>query len=77
MTAAAQTPPSIATQPVSTSVGSGGNPAFTVGASGTQPLSFQWFYEGVGLAGATTSRLALTNVQGTNAGHYAVAVTPP
>jgi hypothetical protein len=48
---------------------------FTVTAGGTEPLSYQWQWNGVPIAGATESSLILTNLEATNAGNYSVVVT--
>src|ERR1019366_8014598 len=45
------TPPSIVTQPQSQTVGVGSNVTFTVTASGTAPLSYQWRLNGTNIAG--------------------------
>jgi hypothetical protein len=47
--------PSIITQPASQSVTLGQPATFTVVASGTGPLSYQWFVNGVAISGATSS----------------------
>ncbi len=60
--AAAAVPPAIVTPPASQTVFAGANVNFTVSASGTPPLSYQWQRNTVNIAGATTSSLALTNV---------------
>ena len=44
-------------------------------ASGTAPLSYQWRFNGTNLSGATSSALALSNVQTNNSGSYAVVVS--
>ncbi len=49
------TAPSITTQPSSQSVASGQTATFTVMASGTAPLSYQWQKAGVNISGATSS----------------------
>jgi hypothetical protein len=69
------TAPSIATQPVPQAVRAGTNVVFTVAASGTKPLYYQWRKDGNPLAGATSSILSLLNVQSTNAGTYSALVT--
>jgi hypothetical protein len=66
---------SIVTQPQSQSANTGGNASFSVGASGTGPLSYQWLLNGTNLSGATASTLSLTNVQLTDAGTYSVVVS--
>lgn len=53
----------------------GGNSVFTVAATSTDPLSYQWLSNGVALAGATRTALVLTNVQESDAGSYAVTIT--
>src|SRR4030095_17090027 len=47
------TPPSITTQPVDQTVIVGQMATFTVTATGTQPLSYQWTKDGVNITGAT------------------------
>ena len=68
-------PPSITAQPASQSVAAGANAAFSVTASGTQPLGFQWLFSNSPVAGATSATLTLTNVQSTNVGSYSVVIT--
>jgi len=46
-----------------------------VWATGTSPLSYQWWFGGEALAGRTGVILNLTNVQTSNAGLYTVVVT--
>lgn len=55
--------PDIVTQPQSTTVTAGDTATFTVTAVGTAPLRYQWYNEGLALAGATTSACLLPNVQ--------------
>jgi hypothetical protein len=47
--------PAITSQPVSQSVATGSTATFTVGASGTAPLSYQWFKNSAAISGATAS----------------------
>ncbi|MGA2173571.1 MAG: immunoglobulin domain-containing protein [Verrucomicrobiota bacterium] len=68
-------PPGIQTQPNNLTVTQGQNASFSVVASGTAPLNYQWNFNGTALSGATTSALTLTNVQTTGAGNYNVVVT--
>ncbi len=56
-------PPSIITQPQNQGVVIGANATFTVGASGTAPLSYQWRFEGANIGGATESSYTRMNVQ--------------
>jgi hypothetical protein len=69
------TAPFIVTQPVNQSVTAGANVTFTVSAGGTQPLYYQWRFNGTNLPGATASSLLLSNVQAGNAGLYSVLVS--
>jgi uncharacterized repeat protein (TIGR01451 family) len=68
-------PPNIAQQPVSITAEQGANLTFTVSATGTAPLAYQWQFGGDNLDGATNAALALTNVQTNQAGLYSVVVT--
>ncbi len=67
--------PTISSQPRSQSVAAGSNVTFSVTATGTQPLSYQWQRNGTNLSGATASSYTITNVQSSHAGNYAVIVT--
>jgi len=68
-------PPSITSQPLSQSVNQGANATFTVSASGSTPLSYQWRLDGANIAGATASSYTRSNVQPADAGSYSVVVT--
>jgi len=68
-------PPIILVQPTNQYAPQGYNAEFSVGASGTVPLSYQWKKGTKLIAGATTAVLLLTNVQTTNAGTYTVTVS--
>jgi endonuclease/exonuclease/phosphatase family metal-dependent hydrolase len=69
------TPPSITTQPQSQSVNVGASPTFTVSATGTAPLSYQWLFSGTNIIGANTNTCTRSNVQTNAAGNYSVIVT--
>ena len=75
LTVSAPTPPEISVQPVSQSTVAGGGVTFSVTASGTEPLSYQWRKDGSSISGATSSSLTLTNVQTEQLGAYSVVVT--
>lgn len=68
------TPPGITNQPVSLSVKQGSNATFTVGASGTAPLNYQWRFNSANISGATTNSYTVFNAQGSNMGNYSVIV---
>jgi hypothetical protein len=71
-------PPSVSAgaQPVGASVVQGNNYAFSVTASGTAPLAYQWYFNATNvLAGATSSTLPLTAVQPAQSGGYQVVIT--
>jgi glucose/arabinose dehydrogenase len=51
----ANTPPSITQQPANRTVPVGGTATFTVGASGSQPLSYQWQRNNGDITGATSA----------------------
>jgi len=61
----------------SLAVNAGSTATLTVTATGTAPLSYQWQFNGVNIAGATSATLVLTNVNASNDGNYAVIVSNP
>jgi hypothetical protein len=69
------TPPVISVQPSDHSVFQGTTVSLSVGATGAQPLSFQWIKDGSPLVDATNAVLTFTNVQVGQSGTYAVGVT--
>ncbi len=74
-------PPTITNPPASQAVLGGAGAGFSVGATGTAPLSFQWQQNGTNLAnganisGSATAALTITNVFSTNVGSYDVVVS--
>ena len=74
-------PPGITTQPATQSVAAGTNASFSVTASGTPPLGYQWRFNGTNLSdgsqfsGSASPMLFISSVQATNAGSYSVVVT--
>jgi hypothetical protein len=70
-------PPVITNHPISKVVSNGANVTFTVGASGTGPITYQWKHEGTNLPGATGATLLLPNVQHRHAGVYAAQAMNP
>jgi hypothetical protein len=67
--------PVITQQPADQSVVVGASAQFTVGAVGDKPFWYQWSYNGTNLDGETNAVLALTDVQLSQAGAYAVSIT--
>jgi len=63
-------PPTITVQPQSQTVPAGTNVTFSVTATGTEPLSYQWRSNGTNIPGATGSSLVLPNVQLSQSGSY-------
>ncbi|HWH69576.1 MAG TPA: immunoglobulin domain-containing protein, partial [Candidatus Sulfotelmatobacter sp.] len=72
---AAVVAPAIAMQPASQTVTAGANVSFSVMATGTAPLSYQWTKNGANITGATSATLALASVTTADAGSYAVKVS--
>ena len=73
-TAAAR--PMITSQPTNQTVTVGGTAAFSVTATGSAPLYYQWYGPSSSVVvGAVNSTLTLSNVQPGNAGSYFVLVT--
>ena len=76
-------PPAITSQPQNQTVTNGASVTFSVSASGTPPLAYQWQFtptsdvgiSGTNLTGATSSNLMLTGVTFAQAGFYAAVVT--
>jgi len=68
-------PPVIVTQPISQVATQGSNATFSVVASGTPPLAYQWWFDNTPLPGATNSSLTLSNITPEQAGFYSVTVT--
>ncbi len=60
--------PSISTHPASKTVSVGQNATFTVAASGTAPLSYQWQRNSVNIPGATAASYTLSNAQLSDSG---------
>src|SRR5262249_30149016 len=67
--------PTITAQPANQTVNPGSSATFSVTATGTAPLRYQWRFNGGNIAGATTSSYTKTNVQPSDAGNYSVVIT--
>ena len=68
-------PPVITMQPSNQTVVVDTTARFIVAVIGTTPFSFQWSFNGTNMPGETNSMLILSDVQLSQAGTYAVAVT--
>jgi hypothetical protein len=67
--------PVIVTQPESQTVTEGSSATFTVVATGSPPLAYQWRFNNQPIPGATGSTLILAKVQDAHAGVYSVVVS--
>jgi hypothetical protein len=72
---AAANAPTITTQPSTLILTPGGSGILAVGASGSGPLTYQWFHGITPIPGATSAVLTITNVGASDAGSYQVSVT--
>jgi hypothetical protein len=70
-------PPTITKQPLAVFAPPGGAASFTVGATGSLPLQFQWCFNSANIGGATNTTLYLTNVHTAQMGFYSVVITGP
>ena len=66
--------PSVTSQPQSASVPAGRSATFTVSASGTAPLTYQWQRDGAAIPSATSASYTLGNAQLRDSGAAFVAV---
>jgi len=69
------TAPVITNQPQSITVSEGNSASFSVTASGSQPLSYQWRKNTVNISGATNSTYTIPAVTTGDAGNYSVVVS--
>lgn len=66
---------SITAQPKDQTVAAGQAVTFSVSATASLPLSYQWQFNGANILGATSSTLTLPSVQASNAGNYRAVVS--
>jgi hypothetical protein len=67
--------PSITNQPLSQTSVLGSPVTFSVGATGTDPLSYRWQFNGTNLPGATAAFYTISSPGTNNAGPYRVVIT--
>jgi len=67
--------PAIAQHPQPASVSQADTASFTVTATGTPPLHYQWRFNNTDILGATASSFSRTNAQPEHVGSYSVLVT--
>jgi alpha-tubulin suppressor-like RCC1 family protein len=67
----------LTTSPTNQSVPATGNVTFNVSAIGTQPISYQWQFNGTNIPNATNTSLGLSGLQAPNAGNYSAVVSNP
>ena len=68
-------PPAITAQPQSRIASLGETATLSVTVEGTDPISFQWQFDGIDIVGATDSTLVLDNVQTADEGSYGVWIS--
>lgn len=69
------TAPGITSQPTAMAVDAGSSANFSVTATGTDPLTYQWTKGGVAISGATSASYTISSTAATDAGDYTVTVT--
>ena len=74
ITEATDIPSGITIQPQSQTIASGNPVTFTVGAWGTQPLSYQWFKDDISISGANDSSFMIESVKQSDQGNYCCLV---
>lgn len=71
------TPVSITSQPTAQTVNAGQQATFSVTATGSATITYQWRKNGTNISGATSSTLTISSAQVANAGSYDVVVSNP
>ena len=69
--------PSIIEQPTSQAVRTGASVTLNVGATGADPLSYQWRFNGASIVGASNSSYTISAVEEVHEGRYQVRVSNP
>lgn len=65
----------ITSQSSSTTVCEGASPSFSITATGSSPISYQWYKDNSLISGSTNNTLSLTSVDSSDAGSYYVMAT--
>jgi hypothetical protein len=73
--AAASQPPAITSQPQSRTASAGQSVTFSVGATGSQPLAYQWQRGTTNIAGATSANYTFTAAPGDNGATFRAIVS--
>ena len=68
------TAPIIVSDPGSLVVSASSNATFSVTATGSQPMSYQWYFRGSPVTGATAAQFTINNAQAGHMGDYQVFV---
>ncbi len=68
-------PPAITAQPAAQTILIGQTATFSVSATGTAPLGYQWLFGGAVISSATTNPFVLPNAQPANEGNYSVVIS--
>ena len=71
----AGSPPFITLQPSDQTNNGAATVTFSVQATGTAPLSYQWNFNGAPMLGQNSTNLVLGGIQSTQAGNYSVTIT--
>jgi sugar lactone lactonase YvrE len=67
--------PAITAQPQSQTVTAGSGASFSVVVTASPAPTYQWFFNGSAISGATGSSYSLASAQSSNAGNYTVTIT--
>lgn len=73
--AASNLPPAILVQVSNQVFFANSNASVTVFASGTEPVSYQWYRDGIAVAGGTNATLSFPSIQTTNLGNYTAVIS--
>lgn len=71
------TAPALSLEPGAQIVGLGWETVLTADATGTGPLSYQWYRNGIAISGATSATYLIASTSSGSAGDYTVTVTSP